>query len=193
MSDRTPDFDELIGRDDPDRARLEGVHELLLAAGPPPELPPSLEEAPPEKKATVIPIPRRRFTAIAAVAVAAMFLLGIGYAIGARDKLDTTVQTIPMSGPAGASASIALRPKDAAGNWPMVLEAQGLPRLRKGETYTLWLTKAGKLVDTCGTFVAGADPVEVPLNAPYKIKEYDGWVVVRTGSSQPFVLRTSSV
>ena len=40
-----PDFDELVGGDDlpgPERERLQRVHELLVAAGPPPELPPEL-------------------------------------------------------------------------------------------------------------------------------------------------------
>jgi hypothetical protein len=31
------------------------------------------------------------------------------------------------------------------------------------------------------------------LNAPYRLKDYDGWVVVRTGSSKPFLLRTATV
>jgi hypothetical protein len=36
-----PNFDELIGPDLPpgDRERLRRVHELLVAAGPPPEMP----------------------------------------------------------------------------------------------------------------------------------------------------------
>ena len=44
MSDR-PTFDELAGGDDlspEEAARLERVHDLLVAAGPPPELPPHL-------------------------------------------------------------------------------------------------------------------------------------------------------
>ena len=48
---RLPPFDEIVDPDDPERARLEAVHELLVAAGPPPELPPALEHAPPEPKA----------------------------------------------------------------------------------------------------------------------------------------------
>ena len=36
----SPDFDDLVGTDlDPaERARLERVHDLLMAAGPPPDL-----------------------------------------------------------------------------------------------------------------------------------------------------------
>ena len=44
MSDRPPSFDELAGGDDlspEEAARLERVHNLLIEAGPPPELPPA--------------------------------------------------------------------------------------------------------------------------------------------------------
>ena len=47
MSANGPDFDELVGELEPEEeARLRHVHELLVAAGPPPELPPALLEAP---------------------------------------------------------------------------------------------------------------------------------------------------
>lgn len=194
MSERTPPpFDEIVDPDDPDRARLENAHRLLIAAGPLPELPPHLEEAPPEPKARVIPLPRRRNTAIAAVAIAATLLFGIGYAIGGRDNPPEPVQTVAMTGPSGATASIALMAIDRAGNWPMTIAVKGLAPLPRGKTYELWLTKNGKLADPCGTFVVGPGATEVPLNAPYKLKEYDGWVVVRSGTKQPFVLRTTSV
>ena len=80
----------------------------------------------------MITFPRRRYTAIAAVAVAATVLFGVGYAIGGRDSPAEPVQTIAMNGPGGATASIALLPKDAAGNWPMTLEVSGLPPLPDG-------------------------------------------------------------
>ena len=57
MSGPEPDFDELVDPGDPDRDRLESAHDLLLAAGPLPELPPRLEDAPAEPKASVIPFP----------------------------------------------------------------------------------------------------------------------------------------
>ena len=43
-----PNFDDLIGVDltGPERERLLAVHEQLLTAGPPPELPPQLESGP---------------------------------------------------------------------------------------------------------------------------------------------------
>ena len=46
--ERPPDFHDLVGDDLRPRssARLERVHDLLIEAGPPPELPPSLAETP---------------------------------------------------------------------------------------------------------------------------------------------------
>ena len=46
--ERPPDFQDLVGDDlSPDeRERLERVHDMLISAGPPPELPPELEEVP---------------------------------------------------------------------------------------------------------------------------------------------------
>ena len=193
MSGRGPDFDELVDPGDPERDRLEAAHDLLLAAGPVPELPPRLEQPPPEPQTRVIPLPRRRHTAIAAVAIAATILFGVGYAIGGRDSPAKPVATIAMNGPSGATASIALMALDEAGNWPMKIAVKGLAELPKGQTYGLWLTRNGKLADPCGTFVVGPGSTEVPLNAPYQLKEYDGWVVVRTGTTKPFLLRTTTV
>jgi hypothetical protein len=187
VSGRTPPFDEIVAGDDPERARLQGAHDLLLAAGAPPELPPSLEAAPPEPRAAMIAFPRRRYTAIAAVAIAATVLFGAGYAIGGRDSPEQPVQTIAMDGPSGATASLALLPQDTAGNWPMTLEVSGLPPLPDGDTYTLWLTRDGKLAESCGAFAVAAGTTSVLLNAPYPLKQFDAWVIVRTGSEEPLL------
>ena len=187
MRQNPPPFDDLIEADDPDRARLQQAHDLLVAAGAPPELPPSLESAPPEPKSTLITLPRRRYTAIAAVAVAASVLFGIGYAIGGGGGPDAPVETIAMTGSAGASASIALLAPDEAGNWPMRLEVSGLPALPAGRSYTLWLTRDGALAESCGSFVVADGTTKVPLNAPYKLKKYDSWVIVQTGKTSPLL------
>ena len=194
MSERTPPpFDAIVDPDDPDRDRLENAHRLLVAAGPLPELPPRLEQPPSEPNARVLAFPRRRYTAIAAVAIAAMILLGVGYAIGARDNPPAPVKIIAMTGPSGATASLELMAIDRAGNWPMTIQVKGLAPLPRGRTYALWLTKEGKLADPCGTFVVGEGTTEIPLNAPYRLKRYSGWVVVESGTKGPFVLRTSTV
>jgi hypothetical protein len=192
VSPNPPRFDDLVEAGDPDRARLQQAHDLLVAAGAPPELPPSLESAPAEPAARLITFPRRRYTAIAAVAVAATVLFGIGYTIGGRDGPDKPVSTIAMTGPGGAKASIALLAPDKAGNWPMRLEISGLAALPAGTSYTLWLTKNGRLAESCGSFVVAEGTTKVPLNAPYKLKQFDDWVIVQTGTTIP-LLRSGTI
>ncbi len=61
MNERRPDLEELAGDVEAgERERLAAVHELLLRAGPPPELSPQLSEPPaPPRRASVVPLPRR--------------------------------------------------------------------------------------------------------------------------------------
>ncbi len=191
MSVTPPRFDDLVAADDPGRERLLNAHELLIAAGPQPELPPELAHAPAPPDGKVVPFARRRFTAIGAVAIAATVIFGIGYVVGGRDAPGAPVQTIAMAGPNNAEATIDVLAKDAAGNWPMTFSVSGLPVLPKGSTYTLWLTKDGELAESCGSFVVAAGTTDVPLNAPYPLKKFDGWVVVKTGTTEP-LLTTSA-
>ncbi len=193
MSDRPPNFDELVGDLSPaERERLLRVHALLVAAGPPPELPPHLVVPPDEPRATVVPIPRRyRWAALSAAAVLLVALFGVGYAIGHASAPEEAF-TVPMAGASGASAELVVFARDAAGNWPMKLTVRGLPALERGSRYELWLTKSGKLVEQCGAFATADVETEVPLNAPYVLRDYDGWVVVVNGSTAA-VLRTDVI
>ncbi len=185
MSTTPPRFDDLVGPADPDRSRLLAAHELLIAAGPQPELPPELVEPPDELDGQTVPFTHRRFTAIGAVAIAATILFGVGYTIGARNGPGAPVETIAMTGANGAQATIDLLAKDEAGNWPLTLHVSGLPVLPTGGTYTLWLTRDGHLAEPCGSFVVAAGTTDVPLNAPYPLRAFDGWVVVETGATEP--------
>ncbi len=54
--------------------------------------------------------------------------------------------------------------------------------LIEGSVYELWLTRAGKREVQCGSFLARPGKVSVPLNAPYKLRDYDGWIIVPHGS-----------
>jgi hypothetical protein len=178
------DVRDIVGDDVPpeELARLQRLHALLERVGPPPELSPALTSAPEPPKARVIPFPRRyRYTAAAAAAVAAAALFGVGYLVG-KAPGDAPVQTIAMSG-SGATAQLDLFDKDAAGNWPMTIRVEGLAP----GSYELWLTKGGKLADSCGAFRVSAGETEVPLNAPYRLSDYDGWVVVATGTDEPLL------
>lgn len=187
MSDRPfpdPDFDALVGGDDLDpaaAARLRRLHDLLVDAGPPPDLSPELRSiAPPPTRVAVLPVRRRR-TILVAAASLAIAVFAAGYLVGARD--DPAAYTVSMEGSRGERGEIAVYDKDAAGNWPMRLRISNAT-LTEGTVYELWLTKGGKLVEQCGAFLARPGRVTVPLNAPFKLRQFDGWVVVPKGSQK---------
>jgi hypothetical protein len=182
------EFDDVVeGLEPGEQERLRRVHELLLRADPPPELSPELDESP-ERPSNVYPLlPRRR--AVAAVLVAAALAaasFGIGFLVGDDEPPapDRVVGLAPPGGASEARASLAIFDVDDGGNWPMELTVRDLPG-GSGVSYELWLTKQGKLADSCGAFRIAGEKTVVPLNAPYKLKNYDGWVIVRSGSTQP--------
>src|SRR5262249_29739042 len=79
-----PDFRNLLGDDVPEEEfeRLRRVHELLVAAGPPPELSPSLGR-PPEIGGRLLSLPRRRRSALLLIAAALVAgLFGVGFLVG---------------------------------------------------------------------------------------------------------------
>lgn len=176
------DLRHLVGDVEPaELERLQRVHALLERAGPPPELPPALANAPTPPKAKVLPFPRRyRYTAVAAAALVAVGLFGLGYVAGGGPE-PGPVRTVAMSGPQNASAELDVFEVDEAGNWPMELRVQGL---RAGR-YELWLTRGGELAESCGVFAVSGDEVTVPLNAPFALRQFDGWVVVPSGQDEP--------
>ncbi len=181
----TPEFDELVGSDiEPgERARLERVHELLVAAGPPPEA------------AMPLPLelrPRRRRGALVAIAAAlsvAAFALGAALVDGSNSaNVDFTETMTGTAAAANATASLAVFEIDAAGNWPMELTVAGLPPAPSGRPFELWLTRDGRLAALCGGFLTDADgSAAVPLNAPYRFDEFDGWVIVVEGTQGPLL------
>jgi hypothetical protein len=195
---KPPDLRELVGDDvSPDELeRLGRVHELLVRAGPPPELPGELAAAP-EPEATVAMLPKRHWRPLAALAAAlALAAFGVGWlAASAGDSGGESFPSIdfrvPMAGtPAApnAVASIAVAERDEAGNWPLAMTIRNLP---PNASYELWLTKKGKLAALCGPFRTEGDSVAY-LNAPYRLRQYDGWVVTRAGEKR-FLLKTTKV
>jgi hypothetical protein len=198
------DFDELVGDDltPAERARLTEVHDMLVAAGPPPELPPALERPPAGPVKSEIPyFPRRRWAAgaLAAAAVAAV-AFGVGYLIGHNpsEPAFAARAVVKMhatrTAPAGSRATLQLGHRDDAGNWPMVVNVSGLRDLPKGGYYNLYLTKKGKPVVLCGSFVVHGDRTTVSYTEPYTLKHFDGWVVTRQDPGHhepgPVVLET---
>jgi hypothetical protein len=81
-----PDFRELVGDEGTpeELARLRRAHDLLIAAGPPPELSPRLAEAPASiGRVTWLPR-RRRGAAFALAAGVAAAAFGVGFLVGDR-------------------------------------------------------------------------------------------------------------
>lgn len=197
MNEQHPSFGDLVNVEELDaqeRERLQAVHELLLEAGPPPDLSPALAAAPAVSAARVVPMSRRfRFTAVAAAAAAAVVLFGAGYLIGGRQsEAPAVAKTVAMSGKGGATATLAVEHEDAAGNWPMTLTVSGLEPLPEGATYELWLTRDGELAESCGSFAVSGEQTVVQLNAPYSPGDFTGWVVTTAADTGAFVLTTET-
>lgn len=175
-----PNFRDVVGDDLPaeERARLQRVHDQLVAAGAPPELPPALRD-PPAAGGSVSWLPRRRLgaalvlaAALALAAFAAGFLLGKG-----RDSDAAAfkpVRTVVL-GNQGKTVVVRVGKADTAGNQPMLVTVEGLLRQPEGDYYVLFMTKRGKPVATCGTFrVADEDRTNVRLSVAYDFAKYDG-------------------
>jgi hypothetical protein len=181
---RPPDFDDLIGPDVPaeERARLRRAHDMLVAAGPPPDVPHSLEE-PPAPVGRVVPLSRRRsaWLALAATLALAAAAFAGGFVLGDRDETFETRRDVVMRGTdyaPGAWAVIELGAADAQGNWPMLVTVRGLKPLPEGGYYELLLTLDGRPIATCGSFkVKAQGDTTVRLGASYDVSRFDGWVI----------------
>ena len=183
-----PRFEDILDEDltPAERERLERVHDLLVAAGPPAELPPHLERGPTlamtlsRKKRSG---QRRLALLAAAIAVLAVVFVG-GFVAGNSGHGLTGTHTLKLVGTPQASnalASLVIQNVDEAGNWPMTLSVTGLPKLPKHGYYEVYLTRNGRPFAPCGVFVVGgkAGAVSVHLNAPYHVRKGDSWVVTK--------------
>jgi hypothetical protein len=122
----------------------------------------------------------------AALAVAAIAIGGAVVAGPAGNVEHVTMEGTPAA--ATASASLTVFEIDEAGNWPMELKVNGLAPSARGRPFELWLTRGGELKALCGSFLTDeSGHATVPLNAPYRFSEYDGWVVVEEGSKAPLL------
>jgi hypothetical protein len=197
-----PDFHELVGDEGTpeELAKLRRAHELLIAAGPPPELSPRLAEPPrTERRERRFQLTRWRTRAafgLAAAVTAGAF--GVGYLVANGSGFEA-VRTLDMHGVgnlAAAHASLAVgRPE--ASNYPLKMTVSGLPRLPEGGWYELLLSKNGRPTLTCGPFAVEGEHVTVRMSVPYDLGDrprlFDGWVVVRhlpTQAAAPVVMTT---
>jgi hypothetical protein len=198
------DFKDIVdteGLGDDEVARLQRVHELLVAAGPPPDLPPALESPvePTEAEIVHFPhMPKRRWALVAVLAATvALIAFGGGFLTGhghARQTSFDTQRVVSMSG-TGAVAFLKIGGSDDAGNWPMEFQVSGLPQQKNGRAYyELWLSRNGKPVAPCGTFRVNQRNTTIRLSVPYKFSRFDGWVVTVQGPGRhepgPVVMST---
>ena len=189
----TADFDQIVdltGVSPEDRVRMLRMHELLVSAGPPADLPSELATpldvtSPADGGgAEVIAFPRRRRTAAAisiAAAVAVACFSG-GYILANQAHHNSSlhaVRVVGLSGEQNSLASLRVGAADANGNWPVQLTVQGLPPLHGTDShYLLMLTHNGKPTWVCGMFKVGKDgATTVTFSVPYRITGQTKWAV----------------
>lgn len=188
---RKPTLDELIDAETTgaERGRLEHVHDLLLQAGPPPELTPRLREAP---TFGVVPlrvkrrVVKRRALVLLAAAVAVAAIFAAGYGFGSRGGNGAS-QTLALHGtrlaPHAQATLEVWHFQD--GNLPMTLKVAGLRKLPPRSYYDVYLVRDGRVQPwgVCGSFRVDGSSRELTLNfsAPYPLQKGDSWVVTRPG------------
>jgi hypothetical protein len=203
---RDRNLDELIGAEmtGAERERLQRAHDMLLEAGPPPELSPKLEEGPSlgmtlQRRRAV----KRRAMLLLAATLAVVGVFLAGYAVANKGGTSNSPLLIQaLKGTVNApQAQGTLEVWDSRdGNWPMTLTVVGLKKLPPHRYYEVYLLRHGKPWGACGTFRVeglGNGVVTVTLTAPYSLRKGDSWVVTRPGrgSAEPgkTVLRPAPV
>ncbi len=177
------------------------MHDLLVAAGPPAELSPSLERPPAASESKIVAFRKRRPATVIAIAAAmAACAFVAGYVVADHRTGFSAERTIPMHGVgqfAAARASLQIGEHDSSGNYPMLMTVHGLKRLPKGGWYELLLSKNGRPTLSCGVFRSQAAVQTIRLSVPYDLDRFpqlfDGWVVTRhlpAGHAAPVVMTT---
>jgi hypothetical protein len=195
---RPPEFRDLVDDDltPHERERLERVHDLLVSAGPPPELPPALELPPNRAERKQEWLPRRRIGLALglAAAIALVTFLG-GYLAGYNRTGFEVTRQVAMHGTSqapGAEGVIKLGDPDDGGNSRMRVTVRGLPTLPERGYYELYLTRGGKRIP-CGGFNVGGGSTTLEFSVPYDLTGDDHWIVTRwdrDSAAQPPLLKT---
>jgi len=186
------DFDQLVdsaGLAPDEEKRVRRVHEMLVSAGPPPELTATLLAPPTELgpdvggRVIAFPVFRRRPRAAALVVAAtiAAACFGGGYLIAnqAHHTAINAVRVVALQGAQNSLASLRVGAADANGNNPMELTVNGLPRLKNPRAYYILMLvdENGKPGAMCGTFKVANGTTSVLFSVPYKITPSTRWVV----------------
>ena len=184
---RPPRFGDLVGNDltPAERERLERVHDMLVAAGPPPELPQELAEAP-QPQGRLVTLARNRLrTGLLLAAALVIATFAFGYFLGARGEDSgpatfTPTKQVVLGKAADRFAVVGIGERDSNGNWPMMVSVEGLDHLSKGDYYTLFMTRGGKPIVQCGTFNVAEDGLTtIRFPVAYDPDRYDGLLLTR--------------
>lgn len=207
----TPDFEDVVDVEEAgaDAERLRRIHDLLVQAGPPPELEPGLQTPPrPFERRVVDDLEERRrrrrapalqfggLRYLAAAAAIAAVAFGVGRATARHADEFASARTVAFRATAAAPHATAELEIGSAshGNWPMHLTATALPTLRGSDYYAVFLTRGGKVVGPCGYFHVRNGRADAYLNAPYELSGA-GWIVTRQHRGDrtlgPVVLKTT--
>ena len=193
-----PDIRELVGDDVPedDLGELRRVDKMLRSVpAPPAQVPARLTQA---VTALTLPAPfwsrRRLALAVALAAALAAGFFGIGR-LTSSPSVDARA-TVPMRATAAApeaAAVIQVGARDEkSGNWELILEVTGLPKLPGDRYYSLWLEKDGKYGAACGTFNVGEGTTTVRWSVSYRLSQYDAWVISEHDEdAEPQLLRAN--
>jgi hypothetical protein len=196
---RDPNLNDLIGDEvtGAERQELQNVHEMLLEAGPPPELGEKLEAGPTLGMTLARQRQRRKVKRRAMVLLAAAILVFMVFVAGYASRSTSgngkqhavilqQLKGTPLAPQAQGTLQV-WNSQDEGTNWPMTLTVAGLPTLAPHNYYEVYLVRNGKPWGSCGTFRVGNSPnsaessVTVTLSAPYSVHQGDTWVVTKPG------------
>jgi len=190
-------------------ARLQRVHQMVVAAGPPPELSLALQTAPaaptarPRSAFRLSPPALRGRSALGVLGATTAFAaacFGVGFVLGDHATGNTQVVNVVAmqgNGTRNTTASLHVGAANPDGNWPLSLTVSGLAKLKdKNSYYVLALEENGKPERFCGMFRVDADgKATVEFSVPYPITKSTRWAVtaMKPGASWPgHVVMTTS-
>ncbi len=164
------DWVDVDGLTPTERERLERVHALLVAAGPPPELTAAIERPP--AQVIQFPVWRRRpmVAALAAAVAVAGAAFGGGYVVGNDNGGIKAAHVMTLEGQPNQLASLRIGAPDQVGNSPMTLTVTGLPKLGDHAYYELFTWRHGKPSYPCGGFRMQNGTTSVHLSVPYEFQ-----------------------
>ncbi len=171
-------------------ARLQRAHATLLEVGAPPELPPTLHDPPEPGGAPGVR--RYRFTALATALAVGAVLFAAGYVVGGGGAPEQPADTVALTGAAGATGEVLVLARDAAGNRPVELTADGLPEPPQGGAYELRVATGPASTTAVGRFLTAAGrSTTVRLTVPSAVGADAAWTVVQAFPPGGVVLRSS--